>query len=195
MFRDKSRDEEVARLRDEIEGLKEQLRELSEGLRKPQEEEEDRRPDRDFAVRFDLGERISDYVNSIVDSVMSGIAGELDRSVFIGPRGVRITKERRRRKTVSVDPKRAAAVMSALGNEHRIRILEELTSGGRYAGELQERLPEISASTLSSHLDTLEEVGLIVQEKKRGRYLITIPGRLAYRMAHQITHQVEESFG
>ena len=195
MFRDKSRDEEIQRLRDEIEGLKEQLRELSEDLRKPQEEEEEsRRPDRDYAFRFDLGDRISDYVTSIVDSVMEGIAGELDRSVFIGPRSIRITKGRRRRKTVRVDPNRAAAVMSALGNEHRIRILDELTSGGRYAGELQEQLPEISASTLSSHLDVLEEAGLILQEKKRGRYLITIPGRLAYRMANQIAHQVEENF-
>lgn len=195
MFKDKSREEEIQGLRDEIEGLREQLRELSEDLRKPREEEEEsRRHDRDYAFRFDLGDRISDYVTSIVDSVMEGIAGELDRSVFIGPRNIRITKERRRRKTIRVDPKRAANVMSALGNEHRFRILEELTSGGRYAGELQERLPDISASTLSSHLDVLEEAGLILQEKKRGRYLITIPGRLAYRMANQIAHQVEANF-
>jgi len=193
MFGGKDRDEELRRLREEMETLKDQLRELSEGSKEPKEgpTEEERRFDRDYGPRLDLGERISDYVTSIVDSVMTGIAGELDRSVFIGPRGIRITKERRRRPTVSADPKRVAAVMSSLGNEHRIRILEELSSSGLYAGELLERLPGISASTLSSHLNVLEEAGMIVQEKRRGRYLITIPGRLAYRMANQIAHQVE----
>lgn len=191
MFGGRDRDEELRRLREEIEDLKEKLKDLSEGRERRREEAEDHLPDRGYALRFDIGERISDYVASIVDSVMAGVAGELDRSVFIGPRGIRIWKGRRPRKALRVDPKRAAAVMSALGNEHRIRILEELSSGGRYASDLQERLPKISASTLSSHLAVLEEAGLIVQEKARGRYLITIPGRLAYRMANQIAHQIE----
>ena len=164
---------------------------VSEGLKHGEEPEEDRYSDRDYEFRFELGERISDYVTSIVDSVMNGIAGELGRSIFIVPRGIRVSKKRRRGKTVRVEPKRAADVMSALRNEHRLRILEELTFGGRYAGELQEQLSEISASTLSSHLDVLEEAGLIVQEKARGRYLITIPGRLAYRMANQIMDQID----
>ena len=59
-------------------------------------------------------------------------------------------------------------------------------SGGKYVNELQESLPEIAASTLSSHLNVLEEAGLIVQERVRGRYLITIPGRSAYKMARRV---------
>lgn len=190
MFGSKDRDEEIRKLREEMEDLKEQLRGISEESRR-REEPEDRYPERDYDLRFDLGDRISDYVASIVYSVMNGIAGELDRSIFMDPHGIRISKRRRRRKTVRVEPERAATVMSALGNEHRLRVLDELTSGGLYAGELQERLQEISASTLSSHLDVLEKAGLIVQEKARGRYLITIPGRLAYRMANQIVHQID----
>jgi len=192
MFRNKDRDEELSKLKDEIENLKEQLKRLSEGLEQKEEKAEDRYPGRDYDLRSDLGDRISDYVTSIIDSVMNGIAGELDRSIFIGPRRIRVNKGRKPRKKVRVDPKRAAEVMSALGNEHRISVLEELTPGGLYAGELRERLSEISASTLSSHLDVLERAGLIVQEKARGRYLITIPGRLAYRMANQIAHQIDE---
>lgn len=192
MFRNKDRDEELSKLRDEIEDLKEQLRGISEELEQKEEKVEDHYPRRDYDLRSDLGDRISDYVTSIIDSVMNGIAGELDRSIFIGPRRIGVSKERKSRKKVRVDPKRAAEVMSALGNEHRISVLEELTSGGLYAGELRERLSEISASTLSSHLDVLERTGLIVQEKARGRYLITIPGRLAYRMANQIAHQIDE---
>ena len=48
-------------------------------------------------------------------------------------------------------------------------------------------------STLSSHLDVLQEAGLITQERKRGRYLITIPGRLAVKMAYQIADRIGRS--
>ncbi|MBS7614796.1 winged helix-turn-helix transcriptional regulator, partial [Candidatus Bathyarchaeota archaeon] len=91
------------------------------------------------------------------------------------------------------NPKAAADLMSALGHENRITILGELVSGGKYASELQEKLPDIGASTLSSHLDVLEKAGLIVQEKARGRYLITMPGRLAYQMANEIAKQIEQN--
>ena len=82
--------------------------------------------------------------------------------------------------------------MSALGNEHRLRILNELIAGGKYINELQEKLSEITTSTLSSHLNVLEEAGLVVQEKMRGRYLITMPGRTAYKMAAKITSFVKQ---
>ncbi len=81
--------------------------------------------------------------------------------------------------------------MSALGQEHRLKILSELMHGGRYISELQEKLPEITTSTLSSHLDVLQEAGLVVQEKVRGRYLITMPGRAAYKMARRVTRFLE----
>jgi ribosomal protein S19E (S16A) len=42
-------------------------------------------------------------------------------------------------------------------------------------------------------LDVLEKAGLVVQEKARGRYLITMPGRLAYQMANEIAKQVEQN--
>jgi len=187
------KDEETKKLREEIEELKAQLRELSEQLKAEREkdEEEHRRDERGYAVSVDLGERISEYVGSVLEGVMNSIAGELDRSVFIGPRGIRVDRHRHLEEA-KVDPKKAADVMNGLAHENRIRVLEELSRGGLYASELQERLPEISASTLSSHLDILEKAGLIVQEKARGRYLITMPGRLAHRMAEQIAKQVEE---
>jgi DNA-binding HxlR family transcriptional regulator len=65
-------------------------------------------------------------------------------------------------------------------------------SGGKYINELQEQLSEITTSTLSSHLNVLEEAGLVVQEKARGRYLITMPGRTAYRMATKAGERVRQ---
>jgi len=131
----------------------------------------------------DWGDRLGDYIGEFVDDVMDGVTSELERSLFTEPGG-----RGRERPTVLTDSEVAttATVMNAMANEHRIRILKELTWGGMYAGDLQERLKEIGPSTLSSHLDTLQEAGLIYQEKRRGRYLITISGRVAINMAAQI---------
>jgi DNA-binding HxlR family transcriptional regulator len=129
-----------------------------------------------------------------MESVAEGIHGELEKSIFIGPRGVRIIKEKltpREEDEGEVNFPKAAEVMSALGQEHRLKILRELVGGGKYINELQEKLSEITTSTLSSHLKVLEEAGLVVQEKMRGRYLITIPGRTAYKMATRITRFLE----
>lgn len=134
----------------------------------------------------DWGDRLGDYIGEFVDDVMDGVTSELERSLFT-ERG-----DREDRPTVLTDSEvaRTAAVMNAMANEHRIRILKELTWGGMYAGDLQERLKEIGPSTLSSHLDTLEGAGLVYQEKRRGRYLITISGRIAINMAAQIAKRV-----
>jgi len=136
------------------------------------------------------GESLGDYIGSFVEDVMEGVSSELERSLFADSHLRHRHRERRRE---PLDTKGAADAMSALGNEHRVKILEEMSYGGLYSRDLQEALPEISASTLSSHLDVLQEAGLITQERRRGRYLITIPGRLAVKMAYQIADRIGRS--
>ena len=168
--------EEMEKLREEIARLKEQIRSLSE-------KEEMKRK---HGIYIDIGNRVRDYVEDIMECVAEGIHGELEKSVLIGPRGVRIIKRREpliEEKETEVTLSKTAEIMSALSHEHRLKILKELLSGGKYINELQEKLSEITTSTLSSHLKVLEEAGLVVQEKVRGRYLITMPGRAAYKMA------------
>jgi DNA-binding HxlR family transcriptional regulator len=175
--------EEMKKLREEIAKLKEQLEEVTE-----------REHERRHGIYIDVGNRIRDHVEDVMESVTEGIQGELEKSIFIGPRGVRIIRQREPREEedeAKLDFPKAAEVMSALGQEHRLKILKELISGGKYINELQEKLSEITTSTLSSHLKVLEEAGLVVQEKVRGRYLITIPGRTAYKMATRITRFLE----
>ena len=175
--------EEMKKLREEIANLKEQLRGVTE-----------REQRRRRGIYIDVGNRVHDYVEDVMESVAEGIHGELEKSIFIGPRGVRIIKEKltpREEDEAEVNFPKAAEVMSALGQEHRLKILKELVGGGKYINELQEKLSEITTSTLSSHLKVLEEAGLVVQEKMRGRYLITIPGRTAYKMATRITRFLE----
>jgi DNA-binding HxlR family transcriptional regulator len=175
--------EEMKKLKEEMAGLKEQLRNLSE-----KEREGKRR------IHIDVGDSLHEYIGDVMEGVAEGIHGELEKSIFIGPRGVRIStgeEPHRREEEAEVDFQRAAEAMSALGQEHRLRMLRELMSGGKYINELQEKLPEITTSTLSSHLKVLEDSGLVVQEKVRGRYLITIPGRAAYEMARRIARSLE----
>ena len=173
--------EEIKKLREEMDALKEQLGDEAERKR------------RDRGIYIDVGRHLHDHIGDAMEGVAEGIRGEIERSVFIGPRGVRITRgdESRSEEPIDIDHSKVAEVMSALGQEHRLGILCELMSGGKYINELQEKLPEIATSTLSSHLNVLEEAGLVVQEKVRGRYLITIPGRTAYKMARRITRFLE----
>ena len=172
--------EEMTKLKEEIANLKEQLRDVTE--------KEGRRR----GIYIDIGNRVHDYIKDVMEGVAEGIHGELEKSIFIGPRGVRIFKKREHhREEEEVSLPKVAEVMSALGHEHRLRILDELMSGGKYINELQEELSEITTSTLSSHLKVLEEAGLVVQEKVRGRYLITMPGRTAYKMARRATRFLE----
>jgi DNA-binding transcriptional ArsR family regulator len=156
-------------------------------VERPRHREHYERPRSDPFFRDDFGERLGEYIAGFVDDVMEGVNEELERSLFSDPH---FKHRRRRSKRGALDAKEASNIMSALGNEHRLKILGELSYGGAYAPELQEYLSEISPSTLSSHLDVLEEAGLINQERRRGRYLITMPGRLAVKMAYQISDRI-----
>ena len=138
------------------------------------------------------GESFGDYIGSFIEDVMEGVAAEIETSFRFHPRD-RAQKTRRYRKPRSVDVNKAASVMSALGNENRLKILDALSHGGLYAGDLQEAIEDIGASTLSSHLDVLEESGLVTQERRRGRYLITVPGRLAVNMAYEISKRSDRA--
>ena len=173
--------EEMKKLKEEIESLKEQLKDVTEHKQRR-------------GIYIDIGNRVHDYIGDVMEGVAEGIHGELEKSIFIGPRGVRIFRKEeplREEAEVEVSFPKVAEVMSALGQEHRLKILSELMSGGKYVNELQEKLSEITASTLSSHLKVLEDAGLVVQEKVRGRYLITMPGRTAYKMARRVTRFLE----
>ncbi len=120
-------------------------------------------------------------MGEMVEEMVNGIKGEIQKSILVGRNKIMITHGGRRQKD-EIDEEASSKVFAALGNEHRMRILKELATGGMYANELEEKIP-ISASTLSSHLKTLEDAGLVMQEAVRGRYLITLQGRRALRAA------------
>jgi len=173
--------EEVAKLREEVQRISQAI---APGQTRPSES----------AERRGFTQSLAEYVNDVVDSVMSGISSEIEKSVFIDPTGAWFDRHIAKVQSRSLSPaeaERAASLMGAMASEHRLRILTELLYGGRYASELESVLKDISPSTLSSHLKTLQDSGLIVQESNRGRYLITLPGRIALKMATRLGRFLE----
>lgn len=177
----------VGNLKEEVARLREEVQRISQAIpQKAKQSETSSRPS--------FGESLSEYVNDVVQSVMSGISSELERSVLVDPTGAwfdrHVAKNQARSMSVT-EAERASTLMGAMASEHRLRILSELLYGGRYASEMESVLKDISPSTISSHLKILEEAGLVVQEGDRGRYLITLPGRIALKMATRLTRFFE----
>ena len=196
MTEEKDLRDEMKRLKEEMQALKQQLHDM---VTQSSDLERKRR-----GIHIDINDQLSglsDYVADVMEGVNEGIRGELEKSIFIHPRRGEVIVHRNHEHRQppehieKPDLGKAANIMSALGQEHRLKILSELMTGGRYISDFQSALPEITASTLSSHLDVLQEAGLVVQERVRGRYLITIPGRIAYKMAAAVARQRETSHG
>jgi DNA-binding transcriptional ArsR family regulator len=180
--------DDINSLRDELSKLRDEVHRLSQDI-----PSQPARPSDSYKGRS-FGQSISEYVNDVVESVMSGISSEIEKSVFADPTGVwfdRHVSKIQSRTMTQAEAERAASLMSAMASEHRIRILTELLYGGRYAGELEGVLKDLSPSTISNHLKILQESGLIVQEGDRGRYLITLPGRIALKMATRLGRFLE----
>jgi len=183
--------EDMKRLKEEMKTLKQQIHDVTTQAHTL---ENQRR-----GIHIDVNDHLSglsEYINDVMEGVNEGIRGEIKKSILIHPHtgDIRIIHKNHEHHTPpehieKPDLTKAANIMSALGQEHRLTILQQLMTGGKYISDLQNTLTEITASTLSSHLDVLQEAGLVVQERVRGRYLITIPGRIAYKMATTLTRQ------
>ena len=130
--------EEVARLREEVERLSQAI-----PSQKTKQSDQPGKPS--------FGESLSEYVNDVVQSVMSGISSEIERSVFVDPTGAwfdrHVARTQARSMTVT-EAERASTLMGAMASEHRLRILSELLYGGRYASEIESVLKDISPSTI-----------------------------------------------
>jgi DNA-binding transcriptional ArsR family regulator len=171
------------RLEEEVSKLREEVHRISESMSSVQAE--GKAP----SIR-NIAQSLSEYVSDVVESVTSGISAEIEKSVFVDPIGARLDRHMAKAQAKPItqpEAERAASLMSAMASEHRLRILNELLYGGRYASEIEAALKELSPSTISNHLKTLQESGLVVQEADRGRYLITLPGRIALKMATRLT--------
>lgn len=82
---------------------------------------------------------------------------------------------------IDFDPEKAAEILKPLANAERLKILQALYTEGKYFTDLVE-LTGLEHSPLRFHLSSLMDVGYAEQERYRGRYLITVHGKIAVRL-------------
>ena len=147
------------------------------------------------------GKELGDYIKLVVTDAMRG-ANRAMRSVFIGPDGARLKIDET---GVAVGKSAAEAVrqvpaeeaerlLAPLASAERIGLLYLLAEEARYHQDLME-LSGLKPGTLPHHLKQLEEAGYVTQERVRGRYLITIPGRMALKLAEYLHNQMVSGIG
>lgn len=146
------------------------------------------------------GVELGDYIKTVVSDAMRG-ANKAMRSVFIGPKGARVRVDENEVSWDSegvearqVPPEEAQRLLAPLASEERIRILYLLADEPRYHQDLME-LSGLKPGTLPHHLKQLEDAGYVTQERVRGRYLITIPGRMALKLAEYLHNQMTSGIG
>ncbi|MCD6491610.1 MAG: ArsR family transcriptional regulator [Candidatus Njordarchaeia archaeon] len=94
----------------------------------------------------------------------------------------------------NIDPAQAADALGVLANSDRIRLLQILRQRERYFGELEEIL-HMGPSSLRHHLSRLQSLGFVVQERSRGKYLITPRGIAALILLAYLYRRVIEEYG
>ena len=82
---------------------------------------------------------------------------------------------------IDFDPEKASEILKPLANSERLKILQSLYDEGKYFTDLVE-LTGLEHSPLRFHLSSLIDAGYAEQERYRGRYLITVHGKIALRL-------------
>jgi DNA-binding transcriptional ArsR family regulator len=155
------------------------------------------RPIKDIDI--DLGgitDSLEDMMEGLGKSIEMSLKGVEGIGTNIRVPGVRIHRKGRKGSKVrksdieKIPPERVAKIVSPLGSEERLRILEFLKEGGKTFNEI-EIYTEKTGSSLTHHLNPLVEASYVVKGEVRGTYYLTVEGRLAYRLAQWLTHRVE----
>jgi DNA-binding transcriptional ArsR family regulator len=149
-------------------------------------------------VDIDL-EDLTDSLETMMDGLGHQIEMSLKSVDGLKVPGIRVTKGRRRTKAreeqrkeiESIAPERVAQVVSPLGSEERLKILDYLKTGGKSFNDI-ENFTSKTGSSLTHHLNPLIDAGYVVKGEVRGTYYVTVEGRLAYRLAQWLTHRVEK---
>ena len=192
-------------LKKEIEGIRE--RKVDRRRRRTHLSQRDAKDSRDIPKppippMFDLRpltESLSDMMEGLgerIEESMRGIEGIEAHvkvpKVYIRPRKGRSSRRSRRRdrEIEKIPPGRVARVISPLGSEERLKILDFLKEGGKSFNDM-ETYTEKTGSSLTHHLTPLLDAGYVIKGEVRGTYYVTVEGRLAYRLAQWLTNQVE----
>lgn len=114
------------------------------------------------------------------------------KEIRIRPPSIRRLKRRRLSPAIaSIPPERIARIVGPLGNVDRLRILKYLQDGGRSFNEIEQHIGK-TGSSLTHHLTPLLDAGYVIKGEVRGKYYITVMGRLAYNLVQWLTYRLEK---
>lgn len=193
--------EDIDRIKEELEEIrriKEDLRDELDEVRRIREKSRIRppKPPRPRAAIVDLRgltDSLEDMMEGLGDQIRESLRGVEDiGEAFSGPAlHIRSRRKRRQeREDERIPPERVARVVSPLGSEERLKILDFLKDGGKSFNELENHTGK-TGSSLTHHLSPLVEAGYVIKGEVRGTYYVTVEGRLAYRLAQWLTGRVE----
>ena len=141
----------------------------------------------DWGERF--GATLEDYVGGLLDSVGDAIDRSVG-SIFHSERSPRRSryKTRRRREKPFVSEEeledfydKGSAIMAALSDSNRLRMLKELEKQPLRQSELSEKT-NTKGGNFKHHITILKDEGLVRQEGLRERYMLTFAGREALKL-------------
>ena len=191
--------EEVRRLKDtlkeEIEDVRSQKarRDRTVKTRRHHKAPRPPRPPNPYVDLSGLTESLENMMEGLgeqIEASMRGIEG-IDASFKFPQISMRRRGRSKRRKDIeNIPPNRVAEVISPLGSEERLRILEFLKDGSKTFNELENHTGK-TGSSLTHHLNPLLDAGYVIKGEVRGTYYVTVEGRLAYRLAQWLTSRLE----
>jgi len=172
--------DEVRKLKDD---LKAEISEIKNSTRKKQSR----------TIHFTPPEIDLSGLSESLDDMMHEVSIQINDSL----KGVKMkVKDKKRAKDVdyqeveTIPPERVARIISPLGSEERLFILDLLKQSSRTFNELEQYTGK-TGSSLTHHLNPLLNAGYVIKGEVRGTYYITVEGRLAYRLSQWLTDQVE----
>ncbi|MFX1485753.1 MAG: ArsR family transcriptional regulator [Promethearchaeota archaeon] len=197
--------EQIRRLQEQMNDLREQVGRVTEEPPMKRKEQHIDRINEEIGERMDKlgrrldarGKELGEYISLVIGDVMRGVDKTLRKTILVGPSGKYIRKgnkeifisEEGEEPIRPVPPEEAHRLLSPLASAERIKLLYLLAESPRYHQDLMNE-SGLAPGTLPHHLKQLEEAGYIAQERVRGRYLITIPGRMALKLAEYLHNQM-----
>ncbi len=209
--------DEIRKELEEVRKLKETLKKEIDGIRERESDRPRRRthqshrgpmrprdiPRPPKPTPFDLRpltESLSDMMEGLgakIEESMRGIEG-IEAHVKVpkvylrrARKGRSSRRSRRRDRDIEkIPPGRVARIISPLGSEERLKILDFLKEGGKSFNDIETHTGK-TGSSLTHHLTPLLDAGYVIKGEVRGTYYVTVEGRLSYRLAQWLTNQVE----
>lgn len=186
--------EQIRELKDGVEEIKEEFG-SSRRSRKPRPPKRPKRPKGEFSFHLgeeNLGDRFGSSIENYIGGLLDSVGDAIDRSVgsifqsSSSRQPHHKSRDRKEQTFVSEEEleefyDQGSAIMGALSDANRLRMLKELEKQPLRQSDLSEKT-NTKGGNFKHHISILKENGLVRQEGVRERYLLTFAGREALKL-------------